>query len=426
MRIAWTGPVGAGGGVPEMGLLMLEELLRRGVDVDVYLPLVGTEPPTIEGDRGQLRLIAHRSRWQWGRWYSRSKAGALFTGLAARSVGHLRLNLLLLREHRRCPYDAVYQLSTAELFLLGRLRRLAPPIVVHPCTHAAGELRWHRAEEAYALQSEPLLIHFLIRAWLKYRSRVQTKEFSKADRVIGMSERFNELLHHDNGVPYERMGVVRSAIDLDRFSPGVPSPDPGTRTILFISRISARKGVDDVVQLSHRLDDLADSVRLLVIGGPTQWSDYTVHLTQLNPRIAEYVGRVPSAELPGLMRSAAILLVPSPYEPGSIATGEALACGLPVVLSTAIGNGEAVTGHHVAFHRPGDVDDLEQAVREMLGRLDADEAGLRASARANAEAVFAPPNVVETLVAQISGPVKGQVTAPSSSAIAAEMSAEAV
>jgi glycosyltransferase involved in cell wall biosynthesis len=409
-----------------MGLLMLEQLLRRGVDVDVYLTVAGSEPPTIAGGPGRLRLIEHRSRWRWGRWYSRSKAGALFTGLAVRSWGHLRLNVALLREHRRQPYDAVYQLSTTELFLLGRLRRSAPPIVVHPCTHAAGELRWHRAEEAYALQVEPRLIHYLIRSWLTYRSRLQTNELAKADRVIGMSERFNELLHDDNGVPFERMGIVRSAIDLGRFTPLTSPQRPEKRTILFISRISARKGVDDVIRLSHRLDDLADSVRLLVIGGPTQWSDYTGHLKRLNPRVAEYVGRVPSGELPASMGVASLLLVPSPYEPGSIATAEALACGLPVVLSTEIGNGEAVTGEHVAFHRPGDVDGLESAVREMLGRLESDEAGLRASARANAEAVFAPPVVVEALIAQIAGCADGEVVGPARSVSPAEFSIEAV
>jgi glycosyltransferase involved in cell wall biosynthesis len=249
---------------------------------------------------------------------------------------------------------------------------------------------------------------------------------AKAERVIGMSARFNELLHDDNGVPFERMGVVRSAIDVDRFSPEIPSTRPEKRVILFISRISVRKGVDDVIQLSHRLDDLADSVRLLVIGGPTQWSDYTAHLRKLNARVAEYLGRVPSADLPGLMRAATLLLVPSPYEPGSIATGEALACGLPVVLSTEIGNGEAVSGEHVAFHRPGDVDGLESAVRQMLRRLEADEAALRASARANAEAVFAPTVVVETLVAQISGSVNAEAVAPADGVSPAQLSTEAV
>src|SRR5581483_4105095 len=96
---------------------------------------------------------------------------------------------------------------------------------------------------------------------------------------------------------------------------------------------STRKGVDDIVDLSHRLGDLAGSVRLLVIGGPTQWSDYTRHLERLNPAVAEFIGGVPNEELPQLLRSSAMLLVPSFYEPGSIATAEALACGLPVVLS---------------------------------------------------------------------------------------------
>lgn len=38
MRIAWTGPVGTGGGVPGMGRLLLGELLRQGVEVDLYDP----------------------------------------------------------------------------------------------------------------------------------------------------------------------------------------------------------------------------------------------------------------------------------------------------------------------------------------------------------------------------------------------------
>ncbi len=36
MRIAWLGPVGEGGGVPGMGAILLEEVLRQGVIVDYY------------------------------------------------------------------------------------------------------------------------------------------------------------------------------------------------------------------------------------------------------------------------------------------------------------------------------------------------------------------------------------------------------
>jgi glycosyltransferase involved in cell wall biosynthesis len=329
---------------------------------------------------------------------------ALFSGLLDRSLSSILLSVRLLAEHRRRRYDAVYQLSQTELFLLGRLRRFAPPIVVHPCTHAAGELRWHRRESEYALQSERRSVHMIMRALLLLRACVQPRELARADSVLGLSGRFNELVHMDYGVPREKLRVVRTPVDLERFSPGDEAATSEPRALLFVSRISTRKGVEEMIQLSHRLADLAGSVRMLVIGGPTQWSDYTGHLKRLNPSVAEYVGGVPSEELPGLMRAASMLIVPSRYEPGSIATAEALACGLPVVLSDEIGAGEVVAGPHVRFHRSEDIDGLEQAVRSLLDAIAEDEAGVRASARSNAEAQFSPPGVIAELISALSPP----------------------
>jgi glycosyltransferase involved in cell wall biosynthesis len=380
-----------------MGMLILRELLRRGVEVDLYLATDRTAPAPIAPMPG-LRIITRQSRWQWNRWYSRTKATALFSSLVVRGLSSVLLSLRLLLEHRRRPYDAVYQLSQTELFLLGRLRRYGPPIIVHPCTHAAGELRWHRAEQAYALKSERRRVHMAIRAWLMLRSRIQPRELARADLVLGLSERFNELVHEDYGVPREKLRVVRTPVDLERFSENRTETRTEPRTLLFIARISARKGVEEIVELSRRLGDLAGSVRLLVIGGPTLWSDYRAHLSGLEPSVAEYLGGVAAEGLPGMMRSATMLIVPSRYEPGSIATAEALACGLPVVLSDEIGAGEAVRGPHVRFHRAGDVDGLEAAVRSLLEAARDDESALRAAARADAERSFSVTVVVSQLV----------------------------
>jgi glycosyltransferase involved in cell wall biosynthesis len=397
VRIAWTGPVGKGGGVPAMGMLMLGELLRQGVEVDLYVMVHGSEPLPVK-PMPRLRIIARRTRWQWGRWYSSSKPTALFSGLTVRAIGSVLLSIRLLIEHRRNPYQAIFQLSQTELFLLGRMRRFAPPIVVHPCSHAAGELRWHRAERAYALRSERRLVHYGMRAMLMLRSRLQPAELARADLVIGPSERFIELVHQDYGVPREKMRVLRHPVDLERFHSGGGVVNDCPLTLLFISRISTRKGVAEIVELSHRLADLAGSVRLLVIGGPTLWSDYTKHLTELNPRVAEFVGGMDSERMPDVMRAAGLLLVPSRYEPGSIVTGEALACGLPVVLSDEVGPSEIASGPHVRIHRAGDLDSLEAAVRSLLVALDEDEPALRAAARANAEREFAPDAITARLI----------------------------
>jgi glycosyltransferase involved in cell wall biosynthesis len=398
MRIAWTGPVGDGGGVPSMGKLLLRELLRQGVEVDLYLATDATvDALPVEPEPG-LRVFVRRTGWRWNRWYSSTKATAFVTSLAARSANAMLLSVRLLIEHRRRPYDAVYQLSQTELFALGRARRFAPPIVVHPCTHAAGELRWHRAEQGYALKSERRGMHMTMRAVQAARARLQPAELERADLVVGLSERFVELVHQDYGVPRAKLRVVRHPVDLDRFTPAGTNGAAPPRTILFISRISARKGVEDVIALSHRLADLEGSVRLLVAGGPTLWSDYSAHLRDLHPGVGEYVGNVPNRELPALMRSAALLIVPSRYEPGSIVTAEALASGLPVVVSDEVGAGEVAAGPHVRVHRAGDLDGLEAAVRELLGDAGADRARLAAAARADAEAHFAPAVVAGRLI----------------------------
>jgi glycosyltransferase involved in cell wall biosynthesis len=401
VRIAWTGPVANGGGGPAMGLLILTELLRQNVEVDLYITESGSELP-IEPTPG-LRVIAYKSRWQTDRWYSRTELQKLFGGLASRSLGTALLSIRLLIEHRRNRYDAIYQISQPELLLLGRLRRFGPPIVVHPGTHAAGELRWHRAEQTYALRSERRSFHMLMRGWLALRAELQARDFARADLVVGLSDRFNELVHKDYGVPRVKLQVVRTPVDLERFNPDVSGSDGPVRNgeihkLLFISRISTRKGVEEIVALSHRLADRSGSVRLLVIGESTQWSDYRHNLADLHPGVAEYVGGMASANLPELMRSSAMLLVPSRYEPGSLVTAEALGCGLPVVLSDEVGNAEVVDGPHARIHRAGDVDSLEAAVRSMLAAVEDNRDALRVAARENAEREFAVSTVVGTLI----------------------------
>jgi glycosyltransferase involved in cell wall biosynthesis len=413
MRIAWTGPAAAkGGGVPGMGMLMLRELARQGVEVDLYLNC--DQAPALPIPRlPGLRIIVRRTLWRWDRWYSRNPSLAMATSLASRGLNGILLSVRLLIEHRRNPYDAVFQLSQVELFILGRVRRAALPIVVHPCSHAAGELHWHRREQAYALRSERRTIHLAIRAWLIVRSRLQPGELARADVVVGPSERFIELVREDYGVPSERLRILRHPVDLETFTCTDSSELTYPLQLLFISRISARKGVEEIVELSHRLSDLAGKVRLLVVGGISLWSDYSAHLTDLNSRVAEYVGSVPSSELPALMRSSAMLLVPSRYEPGSIVTGEALASGLPVVLSDEVGPSEILRGPHVRVYPAGDMDAFEAAVRSMLDAVERNRAALAGAARADAELHFAPGLIGSQLIDMLAtaGSLSGSASA---------------
>jgi glycosyltransferase involved in cell wall biosynthesis len=263
-----------------------------------------------------------------------------------------------------------------------------------------------RRESKLARRSEPLFRRAVAQATLTFRATVQRRDLPSADRVLGVSRRFAEHLGADYRIPAERLGVVVNPIDLDRFKPRNGSTPDGRANapldLLFVSRISVRKGVDLVVGLSHRLADLAGQVRIVVVGGPTMWSDYRSLLDDLNPAVAVYEGQLDPQELAVRYRTAAAVLQPSQYEPFALTVGEALASGTPVIASDEVGAAEDVDRRVCAVFPRGDLDGFEQAVRGVIADTrNGDRAQRSALARAEAERLFSPPAVARTLLAEL-------------------------
>jgi glycosyltransferase involved in cell wall biosynthesis len=157
-----------------------------------------------------------------------------------------------------------------------------------------------------------------------------------------------------------------------------------------------------VVGLSQRLADLAGRVRIRVVGGPTLWSDYRCLLEDLDPRVAVYTGGVPPEGLPEVYRSAHGLIQPSHYEPFGLTVAEALATGLPVVVSDEVGAGEGVDPRCCRIFPAGDLSAFEAAVRKLVDDLAAGGGnGLSAVARDEAERLFSPDRIVGMLTRQL-------------------------
>jgi glycosyltransferase involved in cell wall biosynthesis len=400
MRIAFTGPnPSETGGVAYAMTVLVRALVAGGVEVDLY---VGSFPDSLK-DLDGLRVVADTPQRDWivGR-LGRLPFIKSVWGQMGRARAHKRLANRLVDEHRRRAYDAVYQFSQPELLALGRRRALLPPIIVHPEVHAAGELRWHRLEDALARQCESRARTAAVRTMLAVRSRLQKRDLAIVHAVVAPSSVFADDISRDYNVERSRIHVVPNPVDLDRFIPPTVPPH-GRREIVFVTRLSVRKGVELVVDLSHRLDDLADGIRLSVIGDRALWSDYTPLLRGLNPRTSEFVGYVAPRELPALLSEASLLVQPSHYEPFALTVAEALACGTPVVVSDQVGAGEWVGPESSATFAAGDADAFERAVRSMLDRLDTSESTMREHARATAMESFDPAKVAQQIMRVIEG-----------------------
>jgi glycosyltransferase involved in cell wall biosynthesis len=235
---------------------------------------------------------------------------------------------------------------------------------------------------------------------LLYRSLVQRRDAKIPRRIICPSAAFAREIGDDYGVPPGRLDVVPNPVDLKRFHATEPwEPPSGPLRIRFISRIAVRKGVELVVELSHRLDDLAEQIHLDVVGGESLWSDYRPLLRRLNPRIASFDGGVWPDETAELYRSTDIFIQPSHYEPFALTVAEALASGVPVVVSDAVGAGEQVDRRCCRVFPAGDAAALEREVRALAIEMSQPDSArvLRQLAREEAERLFDPSKVARMI-----------------------------
>jgi glycosyltransferase involved in cell wall biosynthesis len=402
LRIAWTGSAIANAedsGAAGLGRILLSQVLESDVEVDLYHPGNRAEVPEYFTDHPNLSVIDAAVRFEWDRWYSSNRVAAFISGSLARIVTQVRLGRQLINRHHRHPYDVIFQFSQLELLSLGRASQSLPPIVIHPCTTSARELHWHRRESRYALQAESPLQHYLVRAYLHARTRTQRRELRKPSLIAGPSEIFNRLMCEDYGVGVERTRVLRHPVDLQRFSNiARPQRDGRPIVLLFVGRFSARKGLELVTALSYRLADLAGEIQIKLLGGGSLWSDYSAHLSELNPQVAQRLGGVPATEMPKVYAAADLVLVPSHYEPGSLVAGEALAAGLPIVASDQVGPVEVIDRRVCRVFSAGSLDSLEREVRTLVAQIRGDRNAIGDLARAEAYEHFGPDRIGRDLV----------------------------
>jgi glycosyltransferase involved in cell wall biosynthesis/GT2 family glycosyltransferase len=397
LRVAYVGPVPgpSAGGAPGVAGLLLRELAARGATVDCYVAV--SRETTDDGALGALdgiELVTARSRFGFERWYSRHRLTKMASHQLATALARRRLAGTLRARHRAVPYDVVYQFSNLESFGVPARRRALPPVVVHPSVHAAGELRWLRAERILTEGLEGSLQPLAVRAWLAVRARRQRRDARRADRVLALSGAFRRDLVADCGVDPDRVAIVPNCVDLERFAPDGAPAVPAR--VASVGRLTVRKGLEDVVALSKSLRDLAGEVEVDVVGAPSLWSDYSALLAELEPAVGRALGHLDRDAVARLVASSRCLLQLSRYEPFGLTVAEALACGVPVVVTPAVGAAEGLPADVARVVEPDDVAALDAAVRELLA-LEADErAFLAARCRAEAQR-FDPATVADAL-----------------------------
>jgi glycosyltransferase involved in cell wall biosynthesis len=195
--------------------------------------------------------------------------------------------------------------------------------------------------------------------------------------------------------------VVPNCLEPEALLPLVRAEEAAVPEILVLGRIHAMKGFDVLVPALRRLADAGSHAHLVIAGndegGYRARVEELAAAHRLQDRI-QFLGEVDGARKDAVLRRAALLVAPSYRENFGNAVAEAMAAGLPVVVSDRVGIAPDIAEYGAGLVVPIDpgaiADALERllsqpALRAAMGQRGRELVGARYSGPAVAEAMLA-------------------------------------
>lgn len=177
------------------------------------------------------------------------------------------------------------------------------------------------------------------------------------------------------GVPLEQTTVFPWGVDLEQFSPQPRQAYPGGSnefTLLCNRSWEPNYGVDILAQAFVKVARQRADVRLLLLGGGSQVD--LLHDIFATGDISDRVilgGQVLNTDLPGYYRKADVFISPSHVDGSSVSLLEALASGLPCLVSDIPANKEWVNDDQNGWLFPdGDVDGLSERILQAMDQRE--------------------------------------------------------
>lgn len=166
------------------------------------------------------------------------------------------------------------------------------------------------------------------------------------DGFLYVGQRNREYLQH-YGAPSQRLFFSPHCVDNDAFraaSEAAGRSSPGhdsrpARRVLFVGKLIERKRPFDLLQAAARLAAEGRPVDVAFAGSGDQ-QDALAAAAAASGVSAHFHGFVNQSELPGIYAAADVIVLPSDgRETWGLVVNEAMACGVPAVVSDAVGCG---------------------------------------------------------------------------------------
>jgi 1,4-alpha-glucan branching enzyme len=198
--------------------------------------------------------------------------------------------------------------------------------------------------------------------------QIETELVQRSDRLICCSRYMqNEMQHLYNLTP-QSLAVIANGVKPIALS----KRSIANQTILYVGRLVIEKGVQHLLAALPDLLGWFPQLKLVIAGdGPYQSElRQLAKVLQIEDRV-RFVGFVSEIERNRLLAKSRVAVFPSLYEPFGIVALEAMAAGVPVIVSRTGGLAETVAHEAVGLSfKPGDVVELQNCLLRILKNPD--------------------------------------------------------
>jgi len=184
-----------------------------------------------------------------------------------------------------------------------------------------------------------------------------------ATRVIAVSRHLRQQLIDRYRADAEKVRVIYNAV---RPSERLERIDPEKRIVLYVGRLAAMKGVDTFLRAAARVVPSFPDVLFVIAGEGPEYP----RLVQIAAKLSigdrvMFLGKVSEEEREVLLAGSSVFVLPSVVEPFGIAALEAMAAGVPTIVSKTSGVAEMSRGttFRVDFW---DVEEFASRISELL------------------------------------------------------------
>jgi glycosyltransferase involved in cell wall biosynthesis len=187
----------------------------------------------------------------------------------------------------------------------------------------------------------------------------EQKEHNGATVIVAASS-FSRRTLVEHGVCPEKIRINPYGVDCSRFLCRQRNGSKPMRFV-FVGAIGARKGVPLLVEAWKQLSGRGAELWLVGPATPATFS--------LMPELPglTYKGAMPHDEVPGILQQCDVLVFPSYFEGFGLVLLEAMACGLPVITTTATAGPDIITpGENGWVIEPGNLMELTKVMTFCL------------------------------------------------------------